>query len=511
MLVIPVVLSGGSGTRLWPLSRKQYPKQLLNLTGGTYTMLQETIIRTQHLQNPIIVCNEDHRFMVAEQCLNISIKPAAIMLEPVARNTAPAIALAALEAQKQNQDAIIAVFPADHVIENQQAFEESLNSAIEAAKQDKLVTFGIVADKPETGYGYIKANRNPEQNNHHSEPDNRHPESNRHPELVSGSQIDNEVAVGRCLPRQNYYNVEKFVEKPNLATAQQYVESGDYYWNSGMFVFKASVYLEALAKTNPDIIKYCQQALDNAAEDLDFTRINKIDFEQSPDDSIDYAVMEKMAEKAGNVVVVPMDADWSDLGSWSSLWEITNKDKNNNAHIGDVISINSQNNLVHSPEKLVATIGLDNIVIVETKDALLVANKDQVQDVKTVVDKLKKHQRNEHIQHREVHRPWGKYDSIDNGTRYQVKRITVKPAASLSLQMHHHRAEHWIVVSGSAIVQIGEKEQLVTENQSVYIPIGEKHRLTNPGKLPLELIEVQSGSYLGEDDIVRFEDVFGRC
>jgi len=494
MLVIPVVLSGGSGTRLWPLSRKEYPKQLLNLVGGAYTMLQETILRTAHLQAPIIVCNEDHRFMVAEQCQSIDIKPSAIMLEPVGRNTAPAIALAALEAQKQDKDAIIAIFPADHVIENQQAFEQSLNSAIEAAKQDKLVTFGIVADKPETGYGYIKANRNPEQD----EQENCHSEqANSHPELVSG-------------PQATYYPVEKFVEKPNLDTAQQYVESGDYYWNSGMFVFKASVYLNALAKTNPDIIKYCQQALDNAQQDLDFIRVDKTSFEKSPDDSIDYAVMEKMAEKAGNVVVVPMDANWSDLGSWSSLWEITNKDKNNNAHIGDVIAINSNNNLVHSPEKLVATIGLDNIVIVETKDALLVANKNQVQDVKTVVDKLKKHQRSEHIQHREVHRPWGKYDSIDNGTRYQVKRITVKPAASLSLQMHHHRAEHWIVVSGSAIVQIGEKEQLVTENQSVYIPIGEKHRLTNPGKLPLELIEVQSGSYLGEDDIVRFEDVYQR-
>ncbi|PCI61275.1 MAG: mannose-1-phosphate guanylyltransferase/mannose-6-phosphate isomerase [Gammaproteobacteria bacterium] len=477
MSVIPVILSGGSGTRLWPLSREQYPKQLLNIVGGKNTMLQDTLLRVKHLQNPIVVCNEDHRFMVAEQCKTVEITPSAIMLEPVGRNTAPAIALAALAAQKQDENAIIAIFPADHVIENQQAFEQSLEIAIAAAKQNKLVTFGIVADKPETGYGYIKA------------------------------EIDN---VGCTSVRQNYFNVEKFVEKPGLKTAQQYINSGDYYWNSGMFVFKASVYLNALEQSNPEIVNCCQQALDNAQHDLDFTRIDKISFEQCPDDSIDYAVMEKMAEKTEHVVVVPMDANWSDLGSWSSLWEICKKDQHGNTHIGDVIAINSNNNLVHSPDKLVATIGLENIVIIETPDALLVANKNQVQKVKAVVGELKKCQRSEHIQHREVHRPWGKYDSIDNGSRYQVKRITVKPGASLSLQMHYHRAEHWIVVTGSAIVQVGEKEQLVTENQSVYIPIGEKHRLTNPGKLPLELIEVQSGSYLGEDDIVRFEDIYKR-
>ena len=482
MSVIPVILSGGSGTRMWPLSRKQYPKQLLKLTGGEYTMLQETINRVQQFEAPIIVCNEDHRFMVAEQCHSIGIKPSAIILEPVGRNTAPAIALAALEAKKQNSEAIIAVFPADHVIENQQAFEQSLSTAIEAAKQDKLVTFGIVADQPETGFGYIKAvgEASAQQNN-------------RPPELVSGSNP-------LVLP------VEKFVEKPNLQTAQQYIESGDYYWNSGMFVFKAAVYLQALEEANPQIITSCNNALEKAQNDLDFVRIDKTSFEQCPDDSIDYAVM----ESADNVVVVPMDAQWSDLGSWSALWDISEKDSASNAHIGDVISINSQNNLVHSTDKLVATIGLENIVIIETKDALLVAHKDHVQDVKKVVDQLKDHQRNEHVLHREVQRPWGCYDSIDNGARYQVKRITVKPGASLSLQMHHHRAEHWVVVSGTALVELGEKEQLLTENQSVYIPIGETHRLTNPGTLPLELIEVQSGSYLGEDDIVRFEDVYKR-
>ena len=467
MSVIPVILSGGSGTRLWPLSRKHYPKQLLNLTGGAYTMLQETIVRVGHLQNPIIVCNEDHRFMVAEQCHAIGVKPSSILLEPVARNTAPAIALAALEATKKAPEAILAVFPADHVIQNQEAFEASLNVAIEAAKQNQLVTFGIVADKPETGFGYIKAN----------------------------TEIEASV-----------YKVEQFVEKPDLATAKHYIECCDYFWNSGMFVFKAAAYLAALKQSNANIVTACEQALDNASSDLDFTRISKEHFEKSPDDSIDYAVM----EKSNNVSVVPMDAGWSDLGSWSSLWDIADKDDNGSAHIGDVISINSQNNLVHSSDKLVATIGLENTVIVETKDALLIADKNQVQDVKKIVEQLKGKSRTEHLLHREVHRPWGCYDSIDNGSRYQVKRITVKPGASLSLQMHHHRAEHWVVVSGTAIVQVGEKEQMLTENQSVYIPIGETHRLTNPGKLPLELIEVQSGSYLGEDDIVRFEDVYER-
>ncbi|MBL4941076.1 MAG: mannose-1-phosphate guanylyltransferase/mannose-6-phosphate isomerase [Colwellia sp.] len=471
MPVIPVILSGGSGTRLWPLSRKQYPKQFFNLTNGEYTMLQETILRTQHLQKPIVVCNEDHRFMVAEQCHAINIKPLAIMLEPIGRNTAPAIALAAIEAQKQDPDAIIAVFPADHVIENQQAFEQSLSVAIEAAKQDKLVTFGIVADKPETGYGYIKA-----------------------------------VDEASTIKNSNYFNVEKFVEKPDLQTAQQYIESGDYYWNSGMFVFKASVYLKALEQVSPESIKYCKEAINKAQSDLDFIRIEKESFERCPDDSIDYAVM----ENASNVVVVPMDAQWSDLGSWTSLWDIANKDQNQNSHVGDVIAIDSKNTLVHSQNRLVATIGLEDIIIVDTSDALLVAHKSKIQDVKTIVNELKIKNRSEHLQHKEVHRPWGKYDSVDKGARYQVKRITVKPGASLSLQMHHHRAEHWIVVSGTATVQIGEEEQLLTENQSVYIPIGETHRLTNPGILPLELIEVQSGSYLGEDDIVRFEDVYKR-
>jgi mannose-1-phosphate guanylyltransferase/mannose-6-phosphate isomerase len=348
--VTPVILSGGSGTRLWPLSRKQYPKQLLNLTGGKYTMLQQTLLRVLHCQPPIVVCNEDHRFMVAEQCHSIGIIPAAILLEPVGRNTAPAIALAALQAIKENEEAIIAVFPADHVIADQTAFEQALNTAITAAEQNKLVTFGIVADKPETGFGYIKSA----------------------PSAAA------------------YYQVEKFVEKPDLATAEQYIASGDYYWNSGMFVFKASVYLAALETANVDIIRCCQESLDKAQTDLDFIRVDKVSFEQCPDDSIDYAIMDTSRENSArnstgstdNVVVVPMDAKWSDVGSWSALWDISNKDKHDNAHMGEVISINSKNNLVHSKDKLVATIGLENIVIVETNDALLVADQDHVQDVK---------------------------------------------------------------------------------------------------------------------------------
>lgn len=465
--IIPVILSGGSGTRLWPLSRKHYPKQLLNLTGGTYTMLQETAIRVNHLQAPIVVCNEDHRFMVAEQLKVVGDSAASIILEPVARNTAPAITLAALNAMESDEDAIIAVFPADHVISDQAAFESSLQIAIDAAKQGDLVTFGIKPTSAETGYGYIKAQK----------------------------------AEGEAKP------VECFVEKPDLETAQHYVASGDYFWNSGMFVFKASAYLNAVEKFTPEILKACRQSLDKAKTDMDFIRINKEAFAQSPDDSIDYAVM----ERADNVLVVPMEAGWNDVGSWSSLWEIADKDENNNAFIGDVISQQCNNVLVHNMDKLVATIGLEDVIIVDTKDALLVAHKDKVQGVKDVVGALKKGLRTEHLMHREVHRPWGCYDSIDNGSRYQVKRIKVKPGASLSLQMHHHRAEHWIVVKGTAMIQVGEKEKLKTENESVYIPIGEKHRLTNPGKVVLELIEVQTGSYLGEDDIVRFEDVFGRC
>ncbi|CAA0114646.1 Alginate biosynthesis protein AlgA [BD1-7 clade bacterium] len=461
--VIPVILSGGSGTRLWPMSRKAYPKQLLRLTGPN-TMLQQTALRVTHLDDPIVVCNQDHRFMVAEQLQEVGISPSNIILEPVARNTAPAIALAAIKALQLDEQAIIAVFPADHLIKNQDTFAEAIDVAVNAASDGKLVTFGIVPNAPETGYGYIRS-------------------------AGEGASA-----------------VQGFVEKPNLETAQSYVDSGEYFWNSGMFVFKASAYLSELEKNQPAMVNACHAALDAAIEDLDFSRVDKDAFSQSPDDSIDYAVM----EKTDAAWMVPLDADWSDVGAWSSLWEVMDKDASNNVSLGDVIAEDCSGCLFQSEDQLIAAIGLEDIVVIDTKDAVLVAKKDRVQDVKKIVEKLKSTDRSEHLLHREVYRPWGSYDSIENGERFQVKRITVKPGASLSLQMHHHRAEHWIVVEGTALVEVDEKHLMLTANQSVYIPLGSKHRLTNPGKIPLELIEVQSGTYLGEDDIVRYEDNYGR-
>jgi mannose-1-phosphate guanylyltransferase len=467
--IIPVIMAGGAGTRLWPLSRGNYPKQFLTLN-GEHTMLQQTLKRLDGLEHqpPMLICNEEHRFIAAEQIREIGVESNGILLEPVGKNTAPAIALSAFEAIEKGDEPLLLVLAADHVIDNVEAFQESVKVAANLANQDKLVTFGIVGDKPETGYGYIKR----------------------------GMEIDDVQA----------YVVDGFVEKPSLEVAKEYLESGKYYWNSGMFLFKASTYLKELKTHRPDIYKACEKAIAKQSRDLDFIRVDKEAFGDCPDESIDYAVMEKTSE----AVVVPMNAGWSDVGSFSALWQVSKQDENGNALIGDVKAMDTQNTLVFGASKLVTTVGVKDLVIVNTKDAILVAHKDKSEHVKSIVNQLKADKRPEVKYHREVYRPWGKYDSIDNGKRFQVKRITVKPGAKLSVQMHHHRAEHWIIVSGTAKVQLNGKEKFLTENQSIYIPITQVHALENPGKMDLELIEVQSGSYLGEDDIVRFEDQYGR-
>lgn len=468
MNIRPVILGGGSGSRLWPLSREAHPKQFLQLAGTGYSMLQDTLARLQALdvRHVSLICNEQHRFLTAEQLRQFEFEQTDIILEPVGRNTAPAIALAALHAA-QSGDPVLLVLAADHVIRDDSAFHESVKKALPLAEAGKLVTFGIVPSHPETGYGYVE----------------------------QGAPIE-------C-----GYLVTRFVEKPDLPTAQDYVSSGRYLWNSGMFMFRASRYIEELNRFHPEIVVACQNALEKGSQDPDFIRLDAEAFSACPGDSIDYAVMEKTTE----AVVVPLDALWSDVGSWSALWEVNSKDKQGNVLKGDVFVENTHNTYAHAESRLVATVGVNDLVIVETKDAVLVAHKDHVQDVKKIVARLKADGRREHVSHREVYRPWGMYDSVDHGLRYQVKRITVKPGAKLSLQMHHHRAEHWIVVSGTAKVTSGENTYLVTENQSTYISIGQVHSLENPGVIPLELIEVQSGSYLGEDDIVRFEDKYGRA
>ena len=474
--MIPVILSGGSGTRLWPLSRSNYPKQFLPITDEK-TLFQLTLERVSNLnqslinfQNPIIVTNENHRFIVAEQLRQQKVT-AKILLEPVAKNTAPAIAAAAELALSYGEDPVLLILAADHVIQQQDAFNKAIEVGLIAAEAGNLVTFGIVPNAPETGYGYIKAN------------------------IAIDKALDNKI-----------YTVEKFVEKPNLETAQKYIAEGSYLWNSGMFMFKASVYLQELEKYNPAIVKSAKDSITNSKNDLDFVRLDKSSFEQSPEDSIDYAVMEK-TDKA---VVVPLDANWSDVGAWKSVWEVSSKDENGNVLRGDTIAQGTTNTLVHAEHRLVSVLGLEDVVVIETSDAVLVANKNKVQDIKKIVEQLKKSKRTEVDSHRKMYRPWGSYDSIDSGSRYQVKCIVVNPGQKLSLQMHHHRAEHWIVVNGTAKVRKGDETILLTENQSIYIPLGETHALENPGKVPLELIEVQSGSYLGEDDIVRFEDLYGR-
>jgi len=472
-------MAGGSGSRLWPLSRQLFPKQFLPLVGES-TMLQDTCDRLAGLdhQAPLLICGEDHRFTVAEQLRLGGYSHGGIVLEPAGRNTAPAVALAAMQACDQDCDPLLLVLAADHVISDVAAFQAAVATAASFAEQGKLVTFGIVPTWPETGYGYIRRAANGELQ-------------------AEGGEA---------------YAVEQFVEKPDVDTAQDYIHSGDFYWNSGMFLFKASRYLDELKVHRPDVFAACEQAMCNATIDSDFIRPDKESFLACPDDSVDYAVMEPLCDAEGSreVVVVPIDCGWSDVGSWSALWELSDKDESGNSLKGDVLAYDSRNCFVQSDGKLIATVGLDNVVIVESDDAIMVAAKDRVQDVKKIVAALKASNRPEASVHRKVYRPWGFYDSIDKGERFQVKRINVNPGAQLSLQMHHHRAEHWIVVSGTARVTCGDKVFLVTENQSTYIPLGEKHRLENPGSIPLEIIEAQSGSYLGEDDIVRFEDSYDR-
>lgn len=470
-MIIPVIMAGGSGTRLWPLSRQHYPKQLLKLFGDR-TMLQQTLLRLVGLPElgpPIVVCNEEHRFMVAEQLQEINQRDAVIMLEPSARNTAPAIALAALQARELDKNPTLLVLAADHIIRDVDEFQRVVGLAVNAAEQGFIATFGVSPLSPETGYGYIK------------------------------TQQEEGVA-------QDFVPVEQFVEKPDLPTAEQYLAAGCYFWNSGMFVFKTDVFLSEMEQYSPDVIVAAEHARTLAIRDLDFIRVDKESFALAPNISIDYALM----EKSQKVVCVTLDAGWSDVGDWKSFSELSDKDLAGNSFIGDSIDIGSNNTLVFSQDKLVATIGVSNLMIINTPDAVLVADKSCAQQVKSVIAQIQQQKRNEHLQHREVFRPWGCYDAIDTGERYQVNRIRVNPGASLSLQLHHHRAEHWIVVKGTALVQKGEDVILLSENESTFIPIGSRHRLSNPGKIPLEIVEVQSGSYLDDDDVIRYEDSYGR-
>ncbi len=486
MLIQPVVLSGGSGTRLWPLSREKYPKQLLPLIGAD-SLLQATVRRVEgiadcELAPPMVVCNEDYRFVIAEQ-LRLMGKPGTIVLEPTGRNTAPALTLAALAASRNAADPILLVMPADHVITDVAAFQSVVRQGAEFADGGAVVTFGITPEAPETGYGYIQSG------------------------AVYAAQTEARL-------------IARFVEKPDLATAQAYLKEGSYLWNSGLFMMRASVWLAAMAACRPDILKACQDAWALGSADGDFVRVGKEAFAACPSDSIDYAVMERIAKQAGssgdkvtalpNGVVIPLTAGWSDVGAWDALWQVLPKDASGNVAQGDVLLQDCRDTLALSEGRLIACVGVSDLVVVETADAVLVAHKDKTQDVKKIVDSLKREGRSESSIHRKVFRPWGSYDGVDAGERFQVKRIVVKPSGILSLQMHHHRAEHWIVVSGTAKITRGEETFLLSENESTFIPLGTTHRLENPGRVPLEMIEVQSGSYLGEDDIVRFEDVYGR-
>ena len=467
-MLTPVLLSGGVGSRLWPVSREAHPKQFQPLA-GELSMLQETLKRTSGLDDsaPVVVCNEEHRFMVAEQLRQVNLDAGALILEPVGRNTAPAVALAALYAVAEDPDALLLVLPADHVIQDVPAFVDAVGKAVPMAQQGRMMTFGVVPTIPETGYGYIKCG-----------------------ESLAGDLFD----------------LERFVEKPDAATASAYLESGSYLWNSGMFLLGAAVYLEELGKHAPDILECCRGAMDSANRDMDFIRPEPAIFDSCPSDSIDYAVMEN-TERGG---VVSLDCGWSDVGAWSALWDVAERDDLGNASRGDVILDNCKDSYFYSDSRLVAATGVDGLVVVETADAVLVADRDKVQDVKRIVNRLKEQDRPEVSLHRRVYRPWGSYESLVTAERFQVKRIIVDPGQRLSLQMHHHRAEHWIVVSGTAEVTCDDKTFMLGEDESTYIPLGNRHRLANPGRIPLELIEVQSGTYLGEDDIVRFDDEYGR-
>jgi mannose-1-phosphate guanylyltransferase/mannose-6-phosphate isomerase len=470
---VPVILSGGMGTRLWPMSRGNYPKQFLNLSTPEHSLIQETVLRVRNRDRftaPILVCNQDHRFLVAEKLQQIQVKDATILLEPVGRNTAPALAAAAhLAVEMYGEEALLLVLPSDHIIRDKAAFLHAANEAMKVAAEGYLTTFGITPHAPETGYGYIRK--------------------------------------GKPISKSEGFRVDQFVEKPDVKKAKQYLDSGEYLWNSGMFCLPAAFFIQELKKYQPDMASLSEKALTNAKREEDFIRLNELVFSSIKGDSIDYAVMEHTNKAA----IVPVECGWTDAGSFDALWEVQEKDESGNVVHGETHLLDTQDCYISCVDGVrVATLGLKNLVIISTKDCLMVADKSRAQDVKHLVDKVKKTHPDLVEQYRQIYRPWGHYDSIDNGDRHQVKRIVVKPGASLSLQMHYHRAEHWIVVSGTAIVQREEKEEILSENQSVYIPYGCKHRLRNPGKVPLELIEVQSGSYLGEDDIVRFEDTYGR-
>ena len=480
-IIQPVILCGGSGTRLWPLSRSGFPKQFLCLTGKD-SLFQQAAQRLVSLGNdqiqvaaPLIVSGEDHRFLTSEQLREVGITLGTALLEPLGRNTAPALTFAALAAVQNGQDPVMVVTPADQTIANPAAFTKAVQQAIYLADQGKILILGVSPNKPETGYGYIRTEN-----------------------------------CGELSLKANALNVQAFVEKPNLQTAQQYLSEGSYYWNAGMFVLRASVWLAAIEHFAPDILKATNTAWEARKTDGVFVRPGGAEFASIPSESVDYAVMEHCPGSEFSIQMVPLDAGWNDLGAWDAVWQVQPKDLHGNVHVGDVLYTESHNTLVHATSRLVALVGVSDLVVVETADAVLVASKSRSQDVKQIVTQLTEQNRQEHTLHRKVHRPWGWYDSIDEGGRFKVKRIQVKPKASLSLQKHHHRAEHWIVVTGTAEITNGDKVLTLTENQSTYIPLGEVHRLANPGSIPLEIIEVQSGSYLGEDDIVRFEDTYGR-